>query len=314
MSENNWLADYELDTHRLIEKHLLSKDLIPSAITIHPLTEQIAWTDSTSGIVHIGANSTQLRLRTRENCLDFLGEGLVGIDQQGSLVFFDPIRQALLPLAAFIPALFATISLTPDRKAAVIIAGDRLPGRRIILLDAKEGVPQAIEGPALDSPITAACLDNTGAILLLATRGRRLSVFEVGASLPEHKLVRETSYRVAAGTPVRGIVDQCRIATHERDMYVIFATAEGELCIWDLSRDEIVKRGTIVGSGSRRRAHARSDAGWGAICRRNRSADQSADPNRRGPASTSCPPSLNALCPPTGCSSPSITPRIRDVV
>ena len=84
LTEKNELEDYDANTCRLIEKQPLFNGYTPLFIAIHRVTGQVVWLDNT-GIVHIDDDITSIKLRIREHCLSFFGDGLVGIDPKGSL-------------------------------------------------------------------------------------------------------------------------------------------------------------------------------------------------------------------------------------
>ena len=242
LTEQHEIEGHEMDTQLIIERHAPFGAITPFALVIHPVSGQVAWMDS-SGIVYDGFTATPFRLRTREHCLSFLGSGLIGIDSKGSLVFFDSKTQSISVLIKSIDRVYATLDTNPDCTMGVVVSGDRLPAQRILLLKAEGNTLLVNEWPALDSPVTSACLDSDSSTVLFVTRGRRLKVFD----LQKRKLVREASYRVASGKPVRGIVQHCRMTTYQGHAYAILATTEGELCVWDCCSDIIQKRGRYRG-------------------------------------------------------------------
>ena len=233
--------DYDLGTHRFVEKHILSNTLtLNTLLCIHPQNGKIAWMNR-DGIVYIDTESTPLRLRMKQHCLTFFGGGLAGITPEGDLAYFDIQAQTITRHLVESISTFSSISIASNLAAGVLISGDRLPTQRIYLLSMRDGLPHADDWPTPDSPISAAYLDNKNA-LLLATRGRQLLLFNINS-----RQLTQVSYRTIGGRPVRGVVKQCKLTCWQDNPYAVLATDNSEIFVWDISSNALHSRGAYCG-------------------------------------------------------------------
>jgi len=178
-------------------------------------------------------------LRVRENGLAFLGQGLLGIDDQGRLLYHDLQNGSTHVLAEGMDSLFAVSVPNPDSTACMVVSGDRLPSQQILLIRATCGLPSCTILPVQDSPVTSACVNCESTRALLTTRSRNLLLYDIQTAT----LIRSVACKSASGLPIRGTVNTCRLACWQGRDYAIVATAAGEACVWICDTDQVIKRG-----------------------------------------------------------------------
>jgi len=237
-NEQNAIECYDMNSYRLIARYGPFSEQNPVHIIIHPVSGRIIWMDS-FGNIYDGFNSTKFHVRTRYFCFSFFGSGIIGVDTENRLIFYNLETQSKKILADSINTTSAKIFTNSNCRSSVIVSGDRIPSQRIFIVQIQGDNFSIKEWPVLDSPVTSACIDDNGSTVLFAARNRQLKIFNIS----DQSILQEISFRVVQGKPVRGIVQQCRMTSIFHNSYAIIATNEGELLVWDCSSNVIKKRG-----------------------------------------------------------------------
>ena len=234
------LEEYSLASYQLLGRRVLPSGVNKESLIFDPVNDRIAWTDE--GVVYLDGERLPIQVRYPPHCLGFF-EGLIAIDEADSLVWFSAKHRTTSILATNISPAFAAIAFSPDHHAAVLIDGDRLLDQRILLLRIEAGEARATEWMRPPFPVCSACLNEAASAVVLATRGRSLKIYDITTG----SLLKEATYRVAAGTPVRGLAMDCCALTVEDRLYCLLATNEGELLAWDTATDVVRRRGVYRG-------------------------------------------------------------------
>jgi chromosomal replication initiation ATPase DnaA len=242
VSDGDELEEYDLASCQLRGRRALPPEVVSSSVVVDAIKDRAAWADRTG--VNLDGDLLPFRLRYPPNCLGFFGDGLIGIDQTNSLLWFDTEQRVTSVLATQVSPVFAAVAFTPDRRTAAVIDGDRLPEQRILLLHMEGGEARTTEWARLPFQVSAVCLNEDGSVMVVATRSRELKLYDVA----DGSLMREVSYRVASGSAVRGIIRECcALAVHGR-LNCLMATSEGELLTWDSAGATVRRRGVYRGT------------------------------------------------------------------
>jgi hypothetical protein len=240
VTDGRFLEEYSLVSFQLIDRRTLPSGVNESALVIDPIKDRVAWVDGTT--VYLDGERVPLKLRYPPHCLSFFG-GLIGIDEANALVWFDTKRRTTSILATDISPSFASITFAPYRQSAVLIDGDRLPAQRILLLRMEAGEARATEWPRPPLHVCSACLNEEASMIVLATRSRQLKVYDMRTG----SLLKEADYRMASGSAVRGVAQECCALTAEGRLHCLVATSHGELLAWDTATDKVRRRGAYSG-------------------------------------------------------------------
>jgi hypothetical protein len=238
LSNENAIECHDLYTQRLIERQTPFHESVPLHVLIHPIIGKTVWIDR-NGSVYEGNNVTDVSLRTNDSPFSFFGSGIVGIDPKNNLIFFEPGTHSVKILIPSLTSQVFKIFTNTACSAGIFIAGDRLPSQRIYLLKIQENNITVDEWPPIDSPVTSACLDEEFSTVVFTTRGRRVLIFD----RINRKLLQTSSFRLIQNRVIRGIVHYCKAVSYNDHSYVILATNEGELIVWDRSLDLLHQRG-----------------------------------------------------------------------
>ena len=185
---------------------------------------------------------TTFKLKPWFSCFAWIGEGIVGINTQGYLVFIDLAKTTDSILWELPISPFSSISFSADTKSGVIVSGDRLPEQRILLLQTINGIPVCTEWIFNNSVVKESCMDQNGMFMLLSTQSRELWLFKISTKEPV-----KVSYRLASGLPSGGTIIKCSLITFNNNSVAALATNECELPIWDSSQESIIRKGNYKG-------------------------------------------------------------------
>ncbi len=201
-------------------------------------------TVTTDGSVYTVSGQMPIRLRQRSNCFAGLGNGFIGIDPQGNLIYWTAAQGAPDLLAAEMPARGCSVSITATGNAAVVVAGDRAPAQRLILITSAANSSPACRVWKGDKRIvTAAALSEGSKLLAFATTDRRLTVI----SLETEQVLGTVSLSQSPGRPLAEVTRcACTCATGS-SVRVVFAVADGVLGVWDLKTGQIQRVGAYRG-------------------------------------------------------------------
>ncbi len=242
LKEAGELETRTLNTQKPIESSTPFLGATPSFIINHPQTGKMIWGDI-AGNLYSESQRLPVQLNPRAHALTFWDNGIVGINSQRFLFYYDLQAYTVSILAENLSSIAARSASSQDGKVALVVSGDRIPGQRIFLLDNRTTYPQTNEWPAFETPVTEASLDESGAWVVVALRNRILKMITSQA----RQLIAEISSRVAGGKAVRGNVVSSHIAWYGGQAYVLLATAEGELLVWDHSNHILRDRGFYRG-------------------------------------------------------------------
>ncbi len=240
VADGRFLGEYDLASFKLIGRRMLPPGVNEHTIVIDPVKDRVAWTDGET--VYLNGERVPLKLRYPPHCLSFFG-GLVGIDEAHALLWLDTERRTTSILATDISPSYARIMFAPDCQSGVLIDGDRPPTQRILLLRIEAGMARAIEWLRPSLPVCSACLNEDASVIVLATRNRHLKMYDVRSG----SLLREADYRIASGSAVRGVAQECCALTADGHLHCLLATCEGELLAWDTATDKVRRRGAYSG-------------------------------------------------------------------
>ncbi len=241
VANGSQLEEYSLTSYQLLGRRALPPNVVSSSIVVDAMKDRAAWADKTG--VYLDGDRLPFELRYPPHCLGFFGDGLIGIDQAHSLLWFDTKRQIISVLATHMSPVFTTIAFSPDHETAAVIDGDRLPEQRILLLRTEGGEARATEWARFPFQVSSACLNEDASVIVVATRTRELKMYDLASG----SLMHETSYRAATGPAVRGVIRQGCALTVEGRLHCLMATSEGELLSWDTAGDTVRRRGVYRG-------------------------------------------------------------------
>ncbi len=231
------IVDCRIGTHELVDLHRFDT-VAYVAVVAHPVRRGIAVV-AADGAVEAAGLSRPILLRSRSNCFGFFGEGFVGVDRDDRLVYYDRSGSEHCVLQPDMPSVGCNIVMTPDARAAVVLAGDR-PGRQrvLVLRSTPDGGTHCRRWRVGEALVTAAGLGREATWLVLATLDRRLLLYREGLEAP-------VASGQVSGSPGRpfDVVRACALTTETEEFAVAFADSEGGLGLWLPRRDSLTRLG-----------------------------------------------------------------------
>lgn len=240
---NSYIEVYDLDSHNLINYYQFNTESSIVEVFIHPVSEKFAILDN-QGNLQIDSNLVGFRHPLKTFIFSWFGDGIIGINKNGLLVYIDLIKdkESILSELPIMP--YSSVATSHDTNTCIVVSGDRSPDQRILLLQIVAGYPKCSELKVNGFIINTACLDQTGSSYLLSTSSRELWLFNKNSNEPI-----KISYRMASNLPVRGRVCKSLLSTLNNIQIAVLSTTDGELLIWETSQSSIRRRGTFRGLG-----------------------------------------------------------------
>jgi hypothetical protein len=221
------VQDCSLDSQEVIRAHHFPT-MRWASIAVCPVDGRVAVV-TREGAVWTSDGAEPVALRPRSNLFAGFGQGFIGIDAHARLLYWDRSLPRPTLLAHDLPGVGCSVAVTPGGAAAVVLAGDRPDSQRLLLIRGQMGTPPTCTPWSSEGClVTAACLDDQGARVVLATADRQLSLVDLATG----KSAQRIGLSQFAGRPL-GEVIHCACASAAGGTRVLFADVDGAICLWE---------------------------------------------------------------------------------
>lgn len=242
LAENSLINEYYLDTQVLKSIHKSYDRNSISKISIHPISNRIAYLFRDGSTV-IDSERSNFILEPRNSCFAWFDNGLLGISKQHKLVYIDLSSQIETIVSEDEVPKFSELFVSDDTKTAVLISGDRFSDQKVFLIRSHSGPLQITAIASVGSLIKTVGLDPVGENIILVTSSRELHLFNLKSGGG-----KKVSYRIASDLPVQGVVDNCLLDySANGNLISVLATNLGELLAWDCMMQQLIKLGEFKG-------------------------------------------------------------------
>lgn len=190
-------------------------------------------------MLEVDGFSTNLALRTRTELLEFFGNGVIVIDNNDQLVWWNCSEEKSTILAKSIPKSFCKITFSLDGRSAVVLVGDRHDNQKVIILRKVENnIPSCQHWSSSEGTLTAACIESSGQFLVTATLRRDIIIVDLTNSTS----VARISLANMTGRPLSSVI-ACAIKETNKHFHVIFADGDDSICFWNVKLGSVRRTG-----------------------------------------------------------------------